>query len=128
MALIFAVYGISKYFGYTIIVNEIFIAAILTILGYTINNTIIIFDRIRENIRTNTDIKFAENINKSVNVTLNRNLITTFSTLIVVIIIFMFGGITLEHFSFITLCGISLGTYSAIFISAPMLLDFVKKY
>jgi SecD/SecF fusion protein len=128
MALIFAIYGISKFFGYTIIVNEIFIAAILTILGYTINNTIIIFDRIRENIRTNTDITFAENINKSVNVTLNRNLITTFSTLIVVIIIFMFGGITLEHFSFITLCGISLGTYSAIFISAPMLLDFVKKY
>lgn len=125
--LIFSVYGIAKYFGYIIEVNDVFITAILTIVGYSINSTVIIFDRIRENMICNQNISFIENINSSISSTLRRTLITSFSTIMVIVVIFLFGGFFLEHFSFILLCGLSLGTYSSIFIAAPILADFSRK-
>jgi SecD/SecF fusion protein len=125
--LIFSVYGIAKYFGYIIEVNDVFISAILTIVGYSINSTVIIFDRIRENMICNQNISFIENINSSISSTLRRTLITSFSTIMVIVVIFLFGGFFLEHFSFILLCGLSLGTYSSIFIAAPILADFSRK-
>lgn len=125
--LIFSVYGIAKYFGYIIEVNDVFITAILTIVGYSINSTVIIFDRIRENMICNQNIPFIENINSSINSTLRRTLITSFSTIMVIVVIFLFGGLFLEHFSFILLCGLSLGTYSSIFIAAPILVDFARR-
>ena len=125
--LIFSVYGIAKYFGYIIEVNDVFITAILTIVGYSINSTVIIFDRIRENMMCNQNISFIENINSSISSTLRRTLITSFSTIMVIVVIFLFGGLFLEHFSFILLCGLSLGTYSSIFIAAPILVDFSRR-
>ena len=125
--LIFSVYGIAKYFGYIIEVNDVFITAILTIVGYSINSTVIIFDRIRENMICNQNISFIENINSSISSTLRRTLITSFSTIMVIVVIFLFGGLFLEHFSFILLCGLSLGTYSSIFIAAPILADFFRR-
>lgn len=123
---IFSIYGIAKYFGYIIEVNDVFITAILTIIGYSINSSVIIFDRIRENLELNPTLSLEENVNLSINSTLRRTLITSFSTIMVVLVIFIFGGFFLEHFSFILLCGLSLGTYSSIFLAAPILIDLSK--
>ena len=110
-----------------------FIAAILTILGYSINNTVIIFDRIREEIKT-LSLQSGENvslsteiINDSINKTLSRTIITSLSTIIAVVIIFLCGGVAINKFSFVLLLGFSFGLYSSIFISAPILKDLKRK-
>ena len=133
--MIFAIYGISKICGYSIEVNQLFVAAILTILGYSINNTIIIYDRLREilNKKDSKKEKNAEDkdltscINLSINSTLTRTLMTSISTILVVLIIFLFGGVALKDFSYILMCGFIVGTYSSIFISATMLKDLMRK-
>jgi len=126
--MIFAIYGISKLCGYSIEVNQLFVAAILTIVGYSINNTIIIYDRLRENLnKKDRDDDINNNINLSVNSTLTRTLMTSTSTILVVFIIFLFGGVALKDFSYILMCGFIIGTYSSIFISAPILKDLMRK-
>lgn len=128
VVMIFAIYGISKICGYSIEVNQLFVAAILTIVGYSINNTIIIYDRLRENLnKKDRDEDLNNNINLSVNSTLTRTLMTSISTILVVFIIFLFGGVALKDFSYILMCGFIIGTYSSIFISAPILKDLMKK-
>ena len=126
--MIFAIYGISKICGYSIEVNQLFVAAILTIVGYSINNTIIIYDRLREILaRKNNDGDLNTNINISINSTLTRTLMTSLSTIMVVLVIFLFGGIALKDFSYILMCGFIIGTYSSIFISVPLLKDLLRK-
>jgi len=126
--MIFSIYGISKICGYSIEVNQLFVAAILTIVGYSINNTIIIYDRLREILaRKNNDGDLNTNINISINSTLTRTLMTSLSTIMVVLVIFLFGGIALKDFSYILMCGFIVGTYSSIFISVPLLKDLLKK-
>ena len=126
--MIFAIYGISKICGYSIEVNQLFVAAILTIVGYSINNTIIIYDRLREILnKKDRDEDLNNNINLSVNSTLTRTLMTSISTILVVFIIFLFGGVALKDFSYILMCGFIIGTYSSIFISAPILKDLMRK-
>ena len=97
------------------------IAALLTIIGYSVNDTIIIFDRIRENMRLYKKINFQSIINLSINQTLSRTIITSLSTLLVVIILFLFGGSSINAFSLVMIVGIIIGTYSSIFIAAPLL-------
>lgn len=125
--MVFAIYGISKKLGYSIDINQVFVASILTILGYSINNTVIIFDRLRKIIGSNNVSDLTTNINSAINKTLGRTIMTSVSTIMVVLIIYIFGGVALQDFSFILLSGFIVGTYSSIFIAAPLLMDLRLK-
>jgi preprotein translocase subunit SecF len=112
-------------------VNLDVLAAILTILGYSLNDTIIVFDRIRESVVEKRDVAFADIINESVTRTLSRTTLTSLTTLFVVFTLFMFGGEIIHSFAFTLLVGIVIGTYSSIFVASPTLMWFgfdVKKY
>jgi len=98
------------------------IAALLTIVGYSLNDTIVIYDRIRENILNNPHREKRKNINESLNQTLSRTLITSLTTLIVVIVLFIYGGNVLKPFAFTLIIGVILGTYSSLFIASPIML------
>jgi preprotein translocase subunit SecF len=103
------------------------IAALLTIIGYSLNDTIIVFDRIRENLRKHHRDPLTTIINKSVNQTLSRTLLTSGTTLIVVIVLFIYGGGIIHDFAFALLAGVVVGTYSSIFVASPILMAWQKK-
>ncbi len=107
-------------------VEQAFIAAILTVIGYSVNDTVIVFDRIREFINTYTGRSKEEVFNMAINTTLNRTLITSATTLIVVLILFLAGGGSIRGFAFAILCGITVGTYSSIFIASALVNDTMK--
>ena len=104
------------------------IAALLTIVGYSLNDTIVIYDRIRENMLLNPYRNKKKVFNTSLNQTLNRTLVTSITTLIVVIVLYIYGGDVLRPFSFALIIGIILGTYSSIFIASPITLYLEEKY
>jgi SecD/SecF fusion protein len=109
-------------------IDAAFIAAILTVIGYSINDTVVVFDRVREFMgihKHETDTPHV--INDAINQTLSRTLVTSFTTLLVVLVLFLFGGEALKGFTFALLVGIGVGTYSSICIATPIVLDFVKK-
>jgi preprotein translocase subunit SecF len=103
------------------------IAALLTIIGYSLNDTIIVFDRIRENLRKYHRDPLAKIINKSVNETLSRTILTSMTTLFVVICLFFLGGGIIHDFAFALLAGIVVGTYSSIFVASPILLAWPQR-
>lgn len=103
------------------------IAALLTIVGYSLNDTIIIYDRIRENLRRTRRQNLAKLINDSVNQTLSRTLITSGTTLMVVVALFIFGGSVIHDFAFALMVGFVVGTYSTIYVASPILLLFERK-
>jgi len=103
-------------------VNLDILAAILTILGYSLNDTIIVFDRIREGVRTIKNPDLAHIIDESVTRTLSRTTLTSLTTFLVVLTLYMFGGEIIKGFSFTLLVGIVVGTYSSIFVASPILL------
>jgi preprotein translocase subunit SecF len=112
-------------------VNLDVLAAILTLLGYSLNDTIIVFDRIREGIVKSKNVSLAEIINESITRTLARTTLTSLTTFFVVFTLFMFGGEIIHAFAFTLLVGIIVGTYSSIFIASPILMLFgfdVKNY
>jgi len=111
--------GIFSLLSYEI--NLSIIAAVLTIVGYSMNDTVVIFDRIRENLRKFTSLKIIEISNISTNETLSRTLITSITTLLALFSIFIFGGAILEGFSFAMIVGVIIGTYSSIFVATPLL-------
>ena len=100
------------------------IAALLTIIGYSLNDTIIVFDRIRENLRASKGQDFAKSINESINQTLSRTILTSGTTLLVVICLYALGGGVIHDFALALLIGIFVGTYSSIFVASPILLGF----
>ena len=102
------------------------VTALLTILGYTINDKVIVFDRIRENILKQQKKTFEETVNLSLNQTLTRSLSTGTCTLLVLLFIFFFGGDTLRYFSLILIVGIVVGTYSSLFLTTPLLVVWLK--
>ena len=102
-------------------VNLSIVAAILTIVGYSMNDTVVIFDRIRENLRKYSKISISEISNTSTNETLSRTLITSVTTLLALFSIFIFGGAILKGFSFAMIVGVIVGTYSSIFVATPIL-------
>jgi preprotein translocase subunit SecF len=104
------------------------VAAFLTIVGYSLNDTIVVYDRIRENIKKLRSVPYFDIINTSINETLSRTILTAGTTLIVVIILFFMGGQVIHDFSFALLVGIIVGTYSSIFIAAPILLEWEQRY
>ena len=97
------------------------LAAILTIAGYSINDTVVIYDRVRETMRRYKSMEFAELINKSLNETLSRTILTVTTTALAVLSLLLFGGEVLRGFSIAMLWGILIGTYSSLFIAAPVL-------
>ena len=99
----------------------VIVAAFLTIIGYSLNDTIVVFDRIRENLRRKGKSSISEMINTSINQTLSRTLLTSGTTLLVVIALFVFGGEIIHDFSFALLVGVFIGTYSSIFIASVFL-------
>lgn len=104
-------------------IDQAFIAAILTVIGYSLNDTVIIFDRIREDLGIHVNKDKDEVINGAINSTLSRTLMTSFTTLVVILILFLFGGASIKGFAFALLIGILVGTYSSVFIAAPVLHD-----
>jgi SecD/SecF fusion protein len=102
------------------------VAAILTIIGYSINDTVVVFDRIREYTLAGMGKDLYHMFNNSINSTLSRTTMTSFTTLLVVIILFLFGGEILRGFSLALLIGIGFGTYSSIFIASPIVFDAMK--
>ena len=106
-------------------VDQAFIAAILTIIGYSINDTVIVFDRIRENTGLHKKVSLKENMNNALNSTLPRTLNTSGTTIIVLLTIFIFGGEIIRGFTFALLVGIVVGTYSSIFVASPIAYDLL---
>jgi preprotein translocase subunit SecF len=98
------------------------IAALLTIIGYSLNDTIVVYDRIRENVRRTPKDKLSDVINTSINQTLSRTILTSGTTLLVVLCLFVLGGEVIHDFSFALLVGVIVGTYSSIYIASPILL------
>ena len=111
--------GIFSFLSYEI--NLSIVAAILTIVGYSMNDTVVIFDRIRENLRKYSKISISDISNQSTNETLSRTLITSVTTLLALFSIYIFGGAILKGFSFAMIIGVIVGTYSSIFVAAPIL-------
>ncbi len=118
-------YGIMPF---TMEIDQAFIAAILTIIGYSINDTVIIFDRIREYNILHPKREMSENINAAMNSTLGRTLNTAGTTLVVLFAIFFFGGEVIQGFVFALLVGILIGTYSSILNAAPLAYDFLNMF
>ena len=104
------------------------IAAILTIAGYSINDTVVVFDRIRENLFKYTKISFSDIANLSINETLARTIITSITTLLALSSIYILGGEILRGFSFAMILGVIIGTYSSIFVASPILKFFRVSY
>tara|TARA_B100002052_G_scaffold213845_1_gene195814 strand:- start:45 stop:938 length:894 start_codon:yes stop_codon:yes gene_type:complete len=102
-------------------INLSIVAAVLTIVGYSMNDTVVIYDRVRENLKKYSDIKIFELSNISINETLSRTIITSVTTLLALLSIFFFGGEILKGFSFAMILGVIFGTYSSIFIANPLL-------
>ncbi|MBO0321867.1 protein translocase subunit SecDF [Muricauda sp. CAU 1633] len=107
-------------------IDQAFIAAILTVIGYSLNDTVVVFDRIREIVGLK-GWKAGENINEALNSTLSRTLNTSLTTLIVLLAIFIFGGESLRGFMFAMIVGVIVGTYSSVFIATPVMFDSLKK-
>jgi len=102
-------------------INLSIVAAVLTIVGYSMNDTVVIFDRVRENLKKYSDIKIFDLTNKSINETLSRTLLTSITTLLALLSIYLFGGEILKGFSLAMIFGVIFGTYSSIYIANPIL-------
>ena len=124
---VIAAFSIAGTFGASFEIDQVFIAAILTVIGYSINDTVIIYDRIRENVENRGSRHLIKVFNDSINETLSRTLITSFTTMIVVIVLLFFGGEVLRGFSFALFVGITVGTFSSIYIATPIVVDLMKK-
>jgi preprotein translocase subunit SecF len=108
-------------------IDQTIIAAFLTIVGYSLNDTVVVFDRIRENSLIYKTMGYEEMVNKSINNTLSRTVVTSLTTLFVVVVLFIFGGEVLKGFAFALMIGIVLGTYSTLYIACPLLVDLKSK-
>lgn len=104
-------------------IDQSIIAAFLTIVGYSLNDTVVVFDRIREYANLFKTEDFDEVVNKSINTTLSRTVVTSVTTLIVVTILFIFGGEVLRGFSFALIMGVIIGTYSSVFVASPVVVE-----
>jgi preprotein translocase subunit SecF len=118
--------GIFTLAGFELSLKEI--AAFLTIVGYSLNDTIVVYDRIRENLKVLRSENLDAIINRSINQTLSRTLITSGTTLIVVLVLFLFGGSVIKGFAFAMVIGIFIGTYSSIYVASPLVLEWQSRH
>jgi len=107
-------------------VNSMFIIALLTVIGYSVNNTIVVFDRIRENRRRDINVDFASVVNASLTETLGRSLSTSLTTLFVLLALLLFGGATISNFVLALTIGVIVGTYSSLFIAGPLVVSWER--
>ena len=124
---VFSAYGYASLFGFTFEIDQVFVAAILTVIGYSLHDTVIIFDRIREHIGLGIERDRVKIFNSAINDTLSRSIITSLTVLMVVAVLLIFGGEVLRGFSFSLLIGVIVGTYSSIFVASPLVIDFEKE-
>ena len=117
--------GIFSILGYEI--SLAVIAAFLTIVGYSLNDTIVIFDRVRENVKGLKSISFRSVINQSINESLSRTIFTSVTTFLVVLILFLVGGEVIHSFAFAMIVGVIVGTYSSIFVASPVVIKMSKE-
>jgi SecD/SecF fusion protein len=125
--MVIAFFSIARWFGLSYEIDQVFVAAILTIVGYSINDTVVTFDRVREFSEENPNMDRAQVLNDSINHTMSRTIMTAMTVFMVVVILFLFGGEILRSFSFAMLIGVVFGSYSSIFIAVPIVLDFSDK-
>ncbi|MBN8567476.1 MAG: protein translocase subunit SecDF [Flavobacteriales bacterium] len=116
-----------KYLPFNMEIDQAFIAAILTVIGYSLNDTVIVFDRVREYLNDHEGGSFNQIVNKALNTTISRTVNTSLTTLIVLFAIFILGGETIRGFVFAILVGILVGTYSSLFIATPIMADTINK-
>ena len=117
--------GVFSILGYEI--SLAVIAAFLTIVGYSLNDTIVIFDRVRENVKSSKGSSMESVINQSINDSLSRTIVTSLTTFLVVLILFLVGGEVIHTFSFAMIVGVVIGTYSSIFVASPIVIRMDKK-
>jgi len=125
--LVIASYPIAQALGLKYEMDQIFVAAVLSIIGFSMNDTVVIYDRIREYLRENPKLTFAQVVNPALNSTFSRTMITFTTVFTVVVVLYIFGGETLRSFSFAMIIGIIFGTYSSLFIATPIILDTYGK-
>ncbi|RTY83549.1 protein translocase subunit SecDF [Flavobacterium sp. LS1P28] len=116
-----------KFMPFGMEIDQHFIAAILTVIGYSMNDTVIVFDRVREYLAGKTKGSFSEIVNQSINTTMSRTINTSLTMIVVLLIMFIFGGESIRGFIFAMLVGIIVGTYSSLFIATPVLVDTISK-
>jgi len=116
-----------KFMPFSMEIDQAFIAAILTVIGYSLNDTVVVFDRIREFLNEHTSWEFGKTINASLNSTLSRTLNTSVTTLVVLLAMFIFGADSLRGLLFALIVGVIVGTYSSMFIATPLMYDTAKK-
>ncbi len=117
----------ADFLPFDVSIDQALIAAFLTIVGYSLNDTVVVFDRIRENSIIYKTMNFTDMINKSLNDTLSRTVITSVTTLFVVTVLFIFGGEVLKGFAFALVLGVILGTYSSLFVASALVVEFQKR-
>jgi preprotein translocase subunit SecF len=125
---IFIVVGIFSILGhyFRIEIDSLFVTALLTVLGFSVHDTIVVFDRIRERLLVGSEHTFEETVNVSLNQTLVRSLNTSLTTLLVLTALYLFGGVTIRNFVLALLIGIASGTYSSIFVASPLLVVYER--
>ncbi len=116
-----------KFMPFNMEIDQAFIAAILTVIGYSLNDTVVVFDRIREFFKEHTDWPLEKTVNGALNSTLSRTLNTSLTTLIVLLSIFIFGGESIQGLMFALIVGVLVGTYSSLFIATPVMFDTISK-
>jgi len=123
------VMGIFSILGWVagVQIDALFITGMLTVVGYSVNNTVVVFDRIRENVSKGISKDFEVTVNSSVLETLGRSLNTSLTTLFVILAIFLFGGVTIHYFVLVLLIGVVAGTYSSMCIAGPLLVIWDKR-
>jgi len=124
--IIIAIYAILDLFGISYEMDQVFIAAILTIIGFSINDTVVIFDRVREYLDDNPRAHIREIVNPALIHTFSRTIITSATVFMVVLVLFIFGGEVLRSFSLAMMIGVVFGVYSSLFIAAPVVVDTMK--
>lgn len=121
--MVISFFAFARAIGLSYEIDQVFIASILTIIGFSINDTVVIYDRIREYMGNNPKAKLKDVVNPALNDTFSRTIITSLTVLFVVVVLFIFGGETLRGFSFAMLIGVLTGTYSTLFIATPLVVD-----
>ena len=126
--IVLGIYSLTwRYMPFSMEIDQTFIAAILTVIGYSLNDTVVVFDRIREYFNENLGWSFDTTINKSINSTISRTLNTSLTTLVVLLAMFLFGADSLKDLLFALIVGVIVGTYSSVFIATPIMYDTAKK-
>ena len=126
--IVMGIYSLTwRFMPFSMEIDQTFIAAILTVIGYSLNDTVVVFDRIREYFNENLGWNFDTTINKSINSTISRTLNTSLTTLVVLLAMFLFGADSLKDLLFALILGVIVGTYSSVFIATPIMYDTAKK-